>query len=254
MSYSAPSQLGWLPSPFKGWCVSLVIHGVMFAAVVITVRTPPAKPIRFGAKQIDLTVMMRPSTEVSAVSEPVIEVDIRPATAQIDRRSFHLSETSHPSAPSVVTTKDALEHVDAREEQAPSIEDATESARRTLSRVFSGAPPLPPRQPITLATATLPDFRDNLPPVYPQSAIDRQQQGIVTLRVSLNAMGEVTDASVLESSGFQVLDAAAISAVKTWTAKPATRQGHPVPTTIRVPVRFRLPQKAKPSSSNTGAV
>lgn len=80
-------------------------------------------------------------------------------------------------------------------------------------------------------------------PAYP--ALDRRldHEGTVLLTVAIDTEGNVSDASVLKSSGFEGLDAAAVAWVKEhWRYKPATRNGNAVTGTARAEVTFRLTQ------------
>lgn len=56
----------------------------------------------------------------------------------------------------------------------------------------------------------------NVPPDYPAIARRRGWQGTATLRIRCDAAGHVTDVHLLQSSGHDVLDRAAIEAVRAW--------------------------------------
>ncbi|TWU16618.1 energy transducer TonB [Allorhodopirellula heiligendammensis] len=84
------------------------------------------------------------------------------------------------------------------------------------------------------------EFHDNPPPKYPTHAAARGIEGTVLLKLYVNREGKVSRAEVLESSGSELLDHAALAAVKTWSGKPATRFGRPIETAEVLPVRFRL--------------
>ena len=78
------------------------------------------------------------------------------------------------------------------------------------------------------------------PPAYPESARRRGQQGRVILQVDVSPDGLPTTVSVMQSSGFPTLDAAALAAVQRWRFVPATRGGTPIAATAEVPIVFRL--------------
>lgn len=78
------------------------------------------------------------------------------------------------------------------------------------------------------------------PPVYPEAARRRGQQGRVVLQVDVSAQGTPVGVSVAQSSGFASLDHAALRAVEQWRFVPATRGGTPLPAVAEVPVRFQL--------------
>lgn len=78
------------------------------------------------------------------------------------------------------------------------------------------------------------------PPVYPEMARRRGQQGRVLLQVDVSAQGTPVEVTIAQSSGFASLDDAALRAVQQWRFLPATRGGTPVAAVAEVPVRFRL--------------
>jgi TonB family protein len=80
----------------------------------------------------------------------------------------------------------------------------------------------------------------NPKPVYPKLAIRQGLEGEVSLSVLVLASGQVSEVSVSKSSGFTILDEAAIKAVKTWEFIPAARNGAPVSMRVEIPVVFRL--------------
>lgn len=82
--------------------------------------------------------------------------------------------------------------------------------------------------------------RDNASPVYPESARRRRQHGTVVISVSVSAEGRVTALKVRDTSGFLVLDEAALVAVRRWRFAPATRGGVPVAAQGYVEVPFVL--------------
>ncbi|RMD63666.1 MAG: energy transducer TonB [Alphaproteobacteria bacterium] len=80
----------------------------------------------------------------------------------------------------------------------------------------------------------------NPPPRYPYLARRRGQEGRVVLRVVVGADGRVHAIRVHRSSGYRLLDEAALDAVKRWHFTPARRGGVPVTGTLDVPISFRL--------------
>ena len=79
------------------------------------------------------------------------------------------------------------------------------------------------------------------PPAYPAEVACTGGEGTSVLRVVIGPAGRVTQADVVTSSGFPALDQAAAEAVEGWQFRAATQAGKPVPSTIQVPVTFRLP-------------
>lgn len=119
--------------------------------------------------------------------------------------------------------------------------------------VASGRPPPAAAQPRTRGGSTAsvnrqgdvrPSFRgaglNNPEPRYPYAALRRRLEGRVLLRVDVDATGRATHVIVRRSSGFPILDEAAISAVLAWRFRPAIVGGTAGPGTIDVPIEFRL--------------
>ena len=96
---------------------------------------------------------------------------------------------------------------------------------------------VPDRQPLIKAT---PRYEANPMPSYPQLARQNRWEGTVRLRVRVLANGGVAAATLERSSGYAVLDRAALDGVLQWRFIPATRGGVPVPSEVTVPVAFRL--------------
>jgi protein TonB len=86
----------------------------------------------------------------------------------------------------------------------------------------------------------LPAMKDdrfrNRPPVYPIEAEIHGEHGSVVLVIHVSESGMATGADVLESSGYEVLDQAAVTAVRKWHFHAAMKKGRPVP--FDMPFRF----------------
>ena len=76
-------------------------------------------------------------------------------------------------------------------------------------------------------------------PEYPELARKLHQEGVVILRAVITISGAVDEAQVVKSAG-PLLDAAALSAVRRWSYKPATRDGRAVTVYLDVTVSFFL--------------
>lgn len=85
-----------------------------------------------------------------------------------------------------------------------------------------------------------PMYRVNPPPKYPAMARRRGYAGHVVLDVLVGQNGNVADLRLFSSSGYDILDKAAISSVKNWTFEPGMRGDETVEMWVRVPVRFEL--------------
>lgn len=234
----------------KGWASSALLHLFAFGTLSI-IYSGENEPqiVRFAsAESSPITLVLRQVESDSDNTATDVRVEIQPLEARIeDRRYVHSSMTDDfeielPDIETVLQLSDArLVRPLASDGLAQLIDTPIELPRRIERHVpmqlNSRVASLP------VAETTLPEFGDNRPPNYPQSAISRGWEGTVLLRVHLSPDGSVTKVEVIDSSGFAVLDGAAVNAVKTWAATPATCGGKPVATTIRLPVKFRLPTR-----------
>lgn len=76
-----------------------------------------------------------------------------------------------------------------------------------------------------------------LPP-WPADAWDNRWEGLVLLRVMVDAEGYVQSARLYESSGVPSLDDSALTTVYRWRFHPARRRGVAVSMEVNVPIRF----------------
>jgi len=93
-------------------------------------------------------------------------------------------------------------------------------------------PAISPTQPLAV---------DTPPPEYPAQLACDDIGGTVGLIMKIGLDGHPTAIRVETSSGQPALDEAAMTAVEGWTFRPATRNGDPVSTDLRVPVTFTPP-------------
>ena len=94
------------------------------------------------------------------------------------------------------------------------------------------APAIAPTQPLAV---------DTPPPEYPAQLACDDIGGTVELIMKIGTDGHPTAIRVQNGSGQPALDQAAMAAVEGWTFRPATRNGSPVSTDLRVPVTFTPP-------------
>lgn len=77
-------------------------------------------------------------------------------------------------------------------------------------------------------------------PKYPRMAKRKGMEGTVLIEVWLDEEGHQTHRSLLKSSGFELLDGAAMDAVKKWRFNGHEENGVALAHRVRIPVRFNL--------------
>jgi len=85
-----------------------------------------------------------------------------------------------------------------------------------------------------------PAYLNNPAPRYPRSAKRRRLEGVVELKVTVDAEGHVSGLSLFKSCGYKSLDRAALQTVRHWRFLPAKRNGQKVVSDVIVPIRFKL--------------
>lgn len=112
----------------------------------------------------------------------------------------------------------------------------------------SSAPPSPVAAPSAAATGpatTPPNFTaaylNNPGPQYPYASRRKHEQGVVKLHVVVSASGRPERVEIARSSGFPLLDQAALDVVKNrWRFVPAKRGDQAVSASVVVPLEFEL--------------
>ncbi len=88
--------------------------------------------------------------------------------------------------------------------------------------------------------SSAPNYGINPLPKYPLLAREKGYEGTVYLRVLVRADGRVERLTVDRSSGYEVLDRAAVDSVREWAFFPAKKGGRSVQSWVLLPVKFAL--------------
>jgi protein TonB len=118
------------------------------------------------------------------------------------------------------------------------------SGAAAVGEIGIAAPPVPPppaapKDPVRLHSGiTSPRKVVDVAPIYPEIARAARAEGVVIIEATIDEHGSVTAARVLRS--VNLLDAAAVAAVRQWTFTPARLNGEPVAVIMTVTVNFHL--------------
>jgi protein TonB len=186
-----------------------------------TEPAPRPTPIPRAKPQPPLTADKSPVPPVPAATAPTAgSTDVAaPARAAPEAAAVPAASAENPPAPAIGSSVPAPPTVAAVTSVGPLTGGAALPADR-------GAMPL--------------GGSANAPPRYPYLARARAQEGQVVVRVEVDAAGGVRSVAVARSSGFAMLDEAALGAVRRWRFEPARRSGVAVAATLDVPISFRL--------------
>jgi len=123
------------------------------------------------------------------------------------------------------------------EEPGPAPRPASSPASSDAEDTAVEPPEPPPSAPTRQTAVPKPGNPD---PPYPSIARRHGWEGVVELELVIDANGRVRAASVVRSSGFDVLDEAACDAGLDWRFEPARTGGNAVESRLRTRVRFVL--------------
>jgi protein TonB len=125
---------------------------------------------------------------------------------------------------------------------APKVGDTPVAPVESVATTAASAtaePAPPPRAEIPVIHEAR--FREPPTPArYPPRAVDLNQQGTVIVRALVSPDGTSGDILVWRSSGYALLDAAALRAVRGWSFEPSSVGGRAITAWVEVPVRFTI--------------
>ncbi len=124
-------------------------------------------------------------------------------------------------------------------EPAPEPPKPTEQIKEPASAPAASPKPAS-AAPVALSSELAVSCPKLTPPEYPAISRRMGEEGKLVLRVELDESGRIDKAKVLNSSGYERLDAAALSAVKSWQCNPSLRDGQPVRAVALQPFNFVL--------------
>jgi protein TonB len=178
-----------------------------------------------------------PLTTIDAHEAPLPEIELAPTSIPLAEQ-----ETPPTDQPAEEEPKDDAE-LFAAPPPPPAARAASPpptSSRRGNAQVDSlAAMPSRASLAVGLDDATPAAPTRNPLPYYPAAAAARGVQGRVMLRIHITAEGRVASIEVVTSTGHEMLDKAAIDAVRQWIFTPAHRAGRAIAWTTLLPVRFR---------------
>lgn len=222
--------------------VSLLLHGLVLGALGFAM---PANFVKAPETSVSIDLEMlataAPEPEPAQPAAPpqqrqVAEAEPEKTVEPMPEPVPQKAETPKPKpAPKKVETRKPVQPqkaaVNGRADgQSRQVASNVSPAAKTSSKAGSG----PPTPPAPIGGASSPR------PVYPELARKRGQEGTVNVRCQVDVSGKVTAVSLAKSSGFKLLDEAALKAVGKWKFRPGSKDGASVAGTVVVPVQFRL--------------
>ena len=246
--------------PRHRWLVATV-GSIAFHAVATVYLWPTIEEFSIGSASgatviaLDLSsiedagaAQATPPESKNIDDEPVAEVPFEPATIEESilmppavvhplpsRKPTPIRQPKPTAAPADPSPRDTQAVAEA---PAPIVAEGTSiqtaALTATAPRTLSDDAPIVVHDPKFM--------RRPSPPTYPARAVELDQQGVVFIRALVTVPGKPEKTVVWQSSGFPLLDSAAMAAVSRWEFEPLRRAGEVRPAWVQIPVKFRLNQ------------
>ncbi len=235
----------------RSWVLSFSIHGLALACGSLWLKSV-APPDQRGGREYELTLFEQDVAQepFAAAEREMLEAPIEPTEVDLpqlvelepayEAASFPQSELA-PDAPPEAFLRELTRRRLAQ--PAPPSEELVLVAalESEPSRVDTPSPDdWVPAEPNEAPPGTPARVLENAAPEYPRVSRRLGEEGSVVLEIGVDARGRATSARVIESSGFERLDQAAVQAVLGWRFQPATQAGVAIDATLVHTVTFRL--------------
>jgi len=240
------APVGFLP---RAIAVSFLAHGVVLAAFVAWGdRLPGGPPREVQASELRVARVdreafpMETSAELDDPAEPEWTLEVLPAELfelpgafEVELVEEDAVELDPPSERSPIERERGFEQLPLEPFAQPA---SAEPEPAELERVD-------PVDPIdeTLVVGVQesePVLVDGPAPSYPPLALRQGWEGTTLVRITVAADGSVADVAVEETSGYELLDDAALKAIRAWRFEPGLLGGLAREADLLHRVRFRL--------------
>jgi protein TonB len=206
-------------------------------AVAMTLIDPGVTPAPATAP-LDLTIHLTP-TPATETRPPAAVPD-----NQVLRAPEQLAQAVPEKAPKPVikrVKRAQLPRPHPQASPAPTRPQTPAPEQPTVAAAFQppATTPAAPAMAVTTVSRKV-EYLYNPPPDYPPRARRLGLEGEVLVRTRVLPNGECGELVLGQSSGYALLDQAALEAVRTWRFRPARRGDEEIVSWVEIPVRFRL--------------
>ena len=208
---------------------ALVTSWVLFAAAEEKREAP-----KFDVQVPDMIAEQIDPSFLPIVEPPVeVEPEILPAVVVESPPQRELEELPEPVE---YPTQRPWMPRHLRERPVMKPEPKTETAKPAPAVIQA-----PPAPPVSVVMSPTIDSAQCPPPKYPRRAQRLRWHGSTMLLVDVDARGNPVKVSIRTSSGYEILDNAAVKAVEQWHFHPQNRNGVAEAGQLLVPIRFEAP-------------
>lgn len=220
---------------------SVLLHAGVALGFYNQEKTPPVRHV----SKVDVEISRPPEPPKPKVAPPPPPP---PPAAPVDKIAKPSDAPPPAPTPSEAAPTEAPP-ADSEPVDTGSSAEAADDGNLFAGKGGSGvAPPPPPAPPAPKEAPPAPvvaahegaNYSKNPRPGYPARAVREGWQGEVLVSVQVLPTGRAGTLKIKRSSGFSLLDDAALAAVKGWSFVPARQGGQPVSGWVTVPIVFRL--------------
>jgi len=193
------------------------------------------KQAKVSIKKEEKEIFPLPPPEVEVREHPLSEVPPSPTEDQRGEISDKEAQVEKPIVLASLNPETVLTiQREGPSEPLPSLPRSPSVEEET--KQVAGYPSLSEGEVILIH----PKYAENPKPLYPREARKKGVQGEVVLKVEVLSNGLVGQVEVKKSSGHEILDHTALSAVKQWKFFPAKRGENAIAFWVNIPVKFQL--------------
>lgn len=175
----------------------------------------------------------------TAIAPATRQTQERPATKAPAKQPVTKQANSTPAQATPSTTVVATVTQAVPASSATPADKPAETAYNTQTQQQPAAPVSDSQNP-ALNRKAEPDYAYNPPPEYPMLLRQNNISGGVMMRVFVHADGLPGDIRIQQSSGYRLMDEAALKAVRQWRFVPALDNGQRSASWVEFPINFSL--------------
>jgi len=231
-----------------GWALSVTIHAVLLFTGTWLVVQAPKFSVEKPPPSVEVDLFAPPApVPAPPIIQPVVTPPPAPPPSEPPPPLSPIPVVAPP--PVVVMETPAPQPVEKPEfiqPVSPPVPERvpTPSPNPPAAQSLPTPPPVVMTKPVIgngVTTSAKPTYLENPLPPYPDTSRRLHEQGTVQLLVKVDALGNPTETTVKQSSGYSRLDQAAKDWIQQhYKFQPATLNGQPVASEVTIPVRFSL--------------
>lgn len=240
---------------FYAFLAAVAFHAMLGVSVALYIECSdgPDEPAKLDLSAVELSIAEEERESAKAPSPAMppaeqrpprpVEAMERPDLERSDEAVFeHIPDIEPIAVPDAAVP-------------APPKMDIPEAPRSERGRGSANEADLTPQSPAAVSNESvsdpgpapvqakidvMPKLRRAIRPKYPRASRERGEEGAARLRLEIDAQGIVVKAEVVVSTGFRLLDEAAVNAVKAAKFIPAKLRGEAVTSTAEIKLDFKL--------------